>query len=203
VFRWHEVAADATILFDPRVPTQIAQAMISLVENEVLRARLIQAGLQRAGEFADIERMAGEYWELFQHALANIKHENLVTGAYADGWIGHCLNIQVAPAENAQTLEIELSAPQWLPQKRLTVQARQSGKNQGSPIAFDRGTNATLSLSIEASGGCYEVKIVPTFVPVHSGHGNDHRELSVILQKCGIIHADGNYDELFPEKVSL
>jgi glycosyltransferase involved in cell wall biosynthesis len=66
-----EVAADAAILFDPCVPTQIAQAMISLVENEALRAPLIQAGLQRAAEFSDSGRMAREYWELFQHALAS------------------------------------------------------------------------------------------------------------------------------------
>lgn len=66
-----EVAADAAILFDPCVPTQIAQAIISLVENEALRAPLIQAGLQRAAEFSDSGRMAREYWELFQHALAS------------------------------------------------------------------------------------------------------------------------------------
>ena len=65
-----EVAADAAILFDPRVPTQIAQAMISLVKNEALRARLIQAGQQRAVEFSDGKRMAREYWELFQYALS-------------------------------------------------------------------------------------------------------------------------------------
>jgi glycosyltransferase involved in cell wall biosynthesis len=70
-----EVAADAAILFDPRVPTQIAQAMISLMENEALRARLIQAGLRRAAEFSDTGRMAREYWELFQDAWANEKHD--------------------------------------------------------------------------------------------------------------------------------
>jgi len=138
-----EVAADAAILFDPRVPTQIAQAMISLVENEALRARLIQAGKQRAAEFSDPERMAREYWELFQYALVNEKHENLVTGAYADGWAGHCLNIQVAPsAVSTQTLEIEFSAPEWLPQPHLTVQATLRGNRQGDSLVFNRGTNA-------------------------------------------------------------
>jgi glycosyltransferase involved in cell wall biosynthesis len=68
-----EVAADAAIFFDPRIPTQIAQAMASLVEDEALRARLIQAGQQRATEFSDVERMAGEYWDLFQYALAGEK----------------------------------------------------------------------------------------------------------------------------------
>ena len=147
-----EVAADAAILFDPRVPTQIAQAMVSLVENEALRARLIHGGLQRAAEFSDSERMAREYWELFQYALANQRHENLLTGVYSDGWIGPSLYLQVAPAKSAQTIEIELLAPEWLPQSSLTVIAKRSGKKQGSTIVLGRGTSTVLSLPIESTG---------------------------------------------------
>lgn len=197
-----EVAADAAILFDPRIPTQIAQAMASLVEDGALRARLIQAGQQRATEFSDAERMAREYWELFQYAVANEKHENLLTGAYADGWAGPSLNIQVAPAASAQTLEIEFSAPEWLPQPKLTVQASRGGKPQGVPFEVVRGANAVLSLPLEPSGGYYEIRIAPTFVPARSGLGEDQRELSAILQRCGIVRADGECIELFPEKVS-
>ena len=145
--------------------------------------------------------MAREYWELFQYALANEKYENLLTGAYADGWAGHFINIQVAPATSTQTLEIEFSAPAWLPQPRLTVQASRGGKNQGAPIVFDRGTNAVLSLPMEATGGCYEVKITPTFVPAQSGHSDDQRELTAMVQRCSIVRADGEYIELFPDKV--
>ena len=72
-----EVAADAALLFDPRVPTQIAQAMISLTGDEALRARLTLAGHQRAAEFSNPERMAREYWSLFEDALAGEKHEVL------------------------------------------------------------------------------------------------------------------------------
>jgi glycosyltransferase involved in cell wall biosynthesis len=64
-----EVAGDAAILFDPGVPTQIAQAMISLVDDEVLRIRLIQAGQLRAAKFSNPDRMAKEYWAIFQQAL--------------------------------------------------------------------------------------------------------------------------------------
>jgi hypothetical protein len=198
-----EVAADAAILFDPRVPTQIVQAMVSMVDNEGLRARTTQAGQQRAVEFSDVERMAREYWELFQYALSNEKKlENLLAGTYSDGWAGPSLNLQIAPAKSAQTLEIEFSAPEWLPQPRITVQASRRGKPLGSTLVFDRGTKAILSLPIELTGGDYEVKISPAFVPAHSGHGDDQRELSVLLQKCSIICADSDRIELFPEKDS-
>lgn len=198
-----EVAADAAIVFDPRIPSQIAQAMISLVENEVLRARLIRAGQQRAAEFADTERMAREYWELFQHALGTEIQENLLTGAYADDWAGSSLNVQVAPSKSAQTLEVEFSAPAWLPQRHITVKAYQDGKPQGVSLAIARGTNAVLSLPIDPKGGRYEVRITPTFVPAQLGNSDDQRELSMLLQRCSVLVNDADRIELFPEKAPV
>jgi len=53
-----EIAANAALLFDPTSPEQIAWAMLFLAGKDQLRTQLIQAGLQRAAEFADQERMA-------------------------------------------------------------------------------------------------------------------------------------------------
>jgi glycosyltransferase involved in cell wall biosynthesis len=64
-----EVAADAAIFFDPRIPTQIADAIIILAEDDPTRIRLINAGRRRAVEFADSDRMAREYWDLFLYAM--------------------------------------------------------------------------------------------------------------------------------------
>jgi glycosyltransferase involved in cell wall biosynthesis len=194
-----EVVGDAALLFDPRIPNQIVQAIVSLVEDEGLRLRLVQAGRQRVTEFSDPERMATEYWELFQYALAYERQDNLLTGAYADGWAGPNLTIRVAPAASAQTLAIELSAPEWLPQRRLTIRASRGGKPQGVPLNVARGTSAVWSVPLEPAGGYYEIRIAPTFVPARSGHGDDQRELSAILQRCGIVRADGETIELFPE----
>jgi len=74
-----EVTGDAAILFDPRSPSQIAHAILSLVQDEMLRARLIEAGLQRANEFSDTERMAREYWDLFQYAVTDEKPGSIMT----------------------------------------------------------------------------------------------------------------------------
>jgi glycosyltransferase involved in cell wall biosynthesis len=63
-----EVAGDAAILFDPRVPEQIAAAIISLVNDKEQVARLVLAGDARAATFSDPERMAEQYWELFCYA---------------------------------------------------------------------------------------------------------------------------------------
>ena len=50
-----ELARGAAIMFDPRIPGQIAQAMVSLIEDKELRTRLIEAGTVRATEFSDQE----------------------------------------------------------------------------------------------------------------------------------------------------
>jgi glycosyltransferase involved in cell wall biosynthesis len=66
-----EVAADAALLFDPRVPLQIAASMIDITSDKSLRTKLVQAGRLRAAEFTDSRRMALEYLNLFQHAMEN------------------------------------------------------------------------------------------------------------------------------------
>jgi glycosyltransferase involved in cell wall biosynthesis len=65
-----EVAGDAAILFDPRIPEQIAQAMVSLAQDKELSARLVRLGEARAAQFSDSRLMAEQYWELFQSAAA-------------------------------------------------------------------------------------------------------------------------------------
>ena len=103
------------------------------------------------------------------------------------------MSIQVAPEASTRTLELELSAPEWLPQSPITIQTTSRGNPQSDPLVLERGTSAVLSLALEPVGGCYEIVINPTFAPARSGHGDDQRELSVILQRCGIVRADGEY----------
>lgn len=195
-----EVAGNAAILFDPRIPNQIAKAIVDLVKNNKLRKKLIQAGKNRSVEFLEGDRMAREYWELFQYALKSIDYENQISGAYNDGWASHCLSIKVAPAEGKQKLEIEFSVPDWLPQKNLIVRAIRHGKRKADSLVLMRGTDAILTLPIDSSGECLKMKIAPTFVPARSGHGNDHRELSTRIKRCGIVRCSGEYVELYPHK---
>lgn len=197
-----EVATNAAILFDPRVPTQIAQAIISLVQDQALCAHLVETGRLRAAEFSDSQRMVSEYWKIFEYAMENVKYEDLLTGAYADGWAGRCLDIQVAPAVNSQSLEMDFFAPDWLPQPIVTLQASRDGKECGAPRTLERGTKAKYSLPLDVGGGCYQVKISPTFVPSQTLGGDDHRELAVNLEKCVIVRGENVMVKLFPENIA-
>ena len=191
-----EVADNAAILFDPRVPTQISKAIISLVEDQSLRLKLVKAGQQRVEEFFDSQRMATEYWDLFNNAVANIKYENSITGVHGDGWIGRNCKIVVAPSSCAQKLNIELRVPEWTPHKSVTVNSKKF-----SSLVIDRGHDGLLSLSIEASGETIEIQFDPIYVPAHFGMGEDLRELSLRMQKCVVIDVNGREDVLFLGKV--
>ncbi len=67
-----EIAGDAALLFDPRVPEEIARAVLSLAHDSALRKRLIEAGGRRAREFADSARMAMQYLEVFRDAAQEL-----------------------------------------------------------------------------------------------------------------------------------
>lgn len=197
-----EVAADAAILFDPRVPDQIAEAIITLVGDETLRARLIQAGKQRAAEFSDSWRMANEYWELFQYALSDSRQENLITGVGVDGWVGDRLKIQTAPLQGARSVEVEFMAPAWLPQRLISIQIIRDGKADGAPVKLKCAASTVVSLPMSHLGGYYELQLTPTFVPAHCGFGKDQRELSAMLKRCSIVADNSPRIQLYPEKAS-
>ena len=194
-----EVAADAAILFDPRLPDQIAAAMVTLVTDEALRQRLIRLGRDRAALFSDSGRMAAEYWDLFLYALANERHENLLTGIHADGWVGPNIALQVAPAAEEQIVEFEFMAPEWLPQARLEVTATGDGRPDQRHLEVKRGAVERWRVALGRAGGHCLIHLGPTFVPRQSGFGDDQRELSLMLRSCRIRRAEGGTDVLYPK----
>jgi hypothetical protein len=193
-----EVAAEAAILVDPREPGQIAEAMIALLTDTPLRERLIAAGHLRAGMFADSERMAAEYWDLFLFAMANDRQENLLTGVHPDGWLGPSLAIQVAPTSTAQVVEFEFMAPDWLPHPRIEIRSSGDGHAAGTRLEVVRGATQRWALDLGPAGGHYLVNIGPTFVPGQHGYGDDQRELSLLLRECVIRRSGGHDVQLFP-----
>ncbi len=72
-----EIAGDAALLFNPRIPIQIADAILSISTDSELRTQLIKAGNERAIAFSDSSKMAKEYWLLFQQALGEEVQENV------------------------------------------------------------------------------------------------------------------------------
>lgn len=195
-----EVAADAAIMFDPRIPAQIAAAIRKLVEDDDECRRLVAAGVPRAIEFSDSERMADEYWQLFQDAVANTRLEDSLIGCHADGWLGTALKVQVKPSTGEHSLELEISVPDWVPQSRITLQTYRSGIKFGGPLHAGRGAHAKWSIPLAAAGGYYEIRLNPPFIPSKLGLGDDIRELTAMLDRCTVRRTTGDSVDLVPQK---
>ena len=194
-----EVAQDAAIMFDPRIPDQIAQAMVSLAQDKELRSRLIEAGTIRAAQFSDSKIMAQQYWEIFQQAAGT--QSNILSGVHPDGWVGRNLTLKVTPSAQPRTFEIELSLPEWLPIAGVTLRTVHSSGTVSDNL-FLRGQNTTIALPLSLAGGYYDMSFSPSFVPAVTGLGDDQRELCAMLLRCTVSSADGELVSLFPENIS-
>ena len=64
-----EVGGDATICFDPRKPQEIAEAISRIENDQALVAELVERGRRRVEFFGDAEKMARQYWQLFQEVM--------------------------------------------------------------------------------------------------------------------------------------
>jgi glycosyltransferase involved in cell wall biosynthesis len=197
-----EVAGDAAILFDPRNPEEIAEAMCSLTVDKELTTRLIQAGEVRAAKFSDSRLMAEQYWEMFQQAAALHNPSNMLLGVYPDGWAGPNPRLGIAPSSQSRTLEMEIALPEWTPTTKVAMRLQLDKKTKGE-VGVLRGQNATVSLPLPLEGGFFDIKLSPAFVPALAMRpSSDRRELSALMVKCEIASADGQRIVLFPETVS-
>lgn len=64
-----EVAGDAAVYFDPRDVADIARALVDVVRNEGLRAKLAELGLRRASSFT-WDATASKLWSILQEAAS-------------------------------------------------------------------------------------------------------------------------------------
>ena len=195
-----EVAGDAAILFNPRVPEGIAQAILSIAQDKELTARLVQAGNLRAAEFSNSRLMAQQYWDIFEQAKRKGTQSNILLGVHADGWVGPNVKLQVAPSEQSRTLNLEIALPNWVPISRVTVLVQQDRDTKGE-VTVLRGHHGAVSIQLPLAGGYFDINFTACFVPALTALVDDQRELSAMLTKCTIASFDGLSIVLFPEDI--
>jgi len=194
-----EVAADAAVLFDPRMPTHIAQAIITLDKEEDVRNHLIATGYERAQAFADSERMAHEYWHLFLYAVNRGPQTDLVSGVYADGWCSQRVSLQLVPTDTVRTLELEFTLPAFLPAPAVQVTVLLTRKAAPQVFELKRGRVEKISLLVAANAHALQLQIAPGFIPKLEGISEDTRRLTVQLQQCILLTGNGAARPLFPD----
>jgi glycosyltransferase involved in cell wall biosynthesis len=192
-----EVAGGAALLFNPRSVETLARAIGELVGNPSLRATLLAAGATRAQEFVDAGRMAREYWALFCEAVNEAPEHGAMSGVSADGWAGALIRVDIARRGEGALLEIELEAPGWIPAGRVDITVDGSACDGVDTRNVRRGH--TLSWSMPVHPGQLRLHLWPTFVPQDCGQGNDLRELSLLVRRLRLRHADGGLEDLLEQ----
>jgi len=183
-----EISAGAALQFDPRLPASIAKAMLSLCQDDGLRARLIAAGHQRAAEFADAERMAREYLDLFDEAIGEGRPVNTLFGVFEDGWVGRELSLHARTEGRETQLELDVTLPAWAPARVVSIRTG-AGAN-GAEMRIRRGEDRRLRLPLV--DGVLRLELDPAFVPSNE----DSRELTLKLRYAALRYADGSAEVL-------
>lgn len=66
-----EVAGEAAVFFNPRKPKDIAEAILKIDKDDLLRNSLIVAGKLNARKFSKTKNMANAYWTIFEDCVEN------------------------------------------------------------------------------------------------------------------------------------
>lgn len=191
-----EVAGDAALLFDPRVASDIAACMVTLATDITVREHLVRAGRERAVEFEDSGRMATEYLSLFDKAMTHARPASTLAGVHDDDWAGSELRLDVVAPGNDAWLDFEFLVPDWIPGRAVRLELRgQQGTGARRSLRVPRGRTGNWSLPVR--DGRVNIHLHPCFVPAKAGHGEDARELSLMVRSCRVRRADGTREILW------
>jgi glycosyltransferase involved in cell wall biosynthesis len=195
-----EIGGEAALYFDPRKPTDIVQAIETLLRQPHLAQDLVQRGYERLAQFRQ-EGMAHRYLEIFNQTLQ--QHKTTITdgleGIFADGWFGSRVEISYSPHCDSRTLELILMAPPLLPYRKIYIK-HQDGMSSTTQWKLSRGQTISLHFPLSPEGGYITLNISPVFKPSKYEIANDERFLSCLCQACRIIYPDGAKKVLFAMK---
>jgi len=196
-----EVAGDAALFYDPRKPTEIADAIGRIVDDPALAEDLAKRGYQRVAAFSDPSEMARQYLRVFREALASQPHfATQIHGIHGDGWLGERVVITYEATKEGDPserhLELVLTAPAHHPRDRVTVAL--TGSDSASPErhVIRRGRELTIRRPLLPTGGFLEIVSGTVFWPEAHGMGADPRLLSCMCQACRIVTSGGVLDLL-------
>jgi glycosyltransferase involved in cell wall biosynthesis len=186
-----EVAGEAALYFDPRKPDDMVKCIERMTGDPHLKKELAEKGLAHATNFSH-EKMRDTYTAIFASALqGSFSSVGYVSGIYNDGWIGEGMTINCGPGSGNRTLEVQVSAPSWLPSVKVRLRLRDD-RRVVKKVTLRRGSEVTVSRALSEHAGRFTLTVAPTFRPSECNIGEDGRILGVKCKGCWIVHADQN-----------
>jgi hypothetical protein len=188
-----EVAGNAALLFDPRKPGEIAEAMRRLASGPLAESLRLR-GRRRARELGDSEAMARSYLRVVEETLAGPRrHRDALAGVFGDRWTPGRF---VVSHDAGPGRELELAFDNAR-DEAVTVEALAGGVRHRATLAPRQSLAVTCRLPDET--GCLELRITPTFRPADSGGSADARHLGLLLSACRISGGAAQVDLLAEE----
>ena len=173
----------AALLFDPRRPQEIVDAIVRLESDPALRQRLIERGRRWAQALPSPADMAARYWEVFEDAVRNpLERPTAVYGVFPDAWIGERVTVIFGKGATPRQLILSLHAPDWLAAAEITIRVEAFAGASAKLHRIARGQRQTITLALPGESGMVELLCSPTFRP----GGADHRELGCLLESAAI-----------------
>lgn len=196
-----EVVGEAALLFDPRKPDSMADALEQMLRDSGLRRQLAEKGLKQAARFnwATAAKETLDLFEKVRGQKAAAKPEgappqDVVEGLQADGWAGPGILIRRVELSRWRTLLLEGETSVHCSPLEIRIMAGQQtieAVRLANPGAFSRkivlpppaGGPPLPDIHI-AAGRC--------FVPKKIGLNNDKRRLSYRIHHLALIDAEGH-----------
>jgi glycosyltransferase involved in cell wall biosynthesis/SAM-dependent methyltransferase len=186
-----EVAGGAALLFDPRKPAEMLEAITRVEQDSELRRVLRERGAQRVAAFGGPEEMTALYLKVFQEAVqAKADFFPAVYGAFKDGWLKEHGRITVGRGNAPRNLVLKLALPGWAPLDRIFIRFSSAA---AEPLAFEvaRGESKDVTVPLGPDCTIFEFACAPAFQPHACGLGNDSRALTCQLETAVVVDANG------------
>ena len=189
-----EVAGEAALLFDPRRPGEIVDAITRLERSPELRRTLVERGKQRVNSFSGPEDMAAGYLKVFEDVVRHpAETMTAVYGVFPDGWTGDRMTVVFGAGAGARRLTIKLKAPEWIPAEAISIRVLPGTEVHQIP----RGCGKEFTRELPGGeAGTIEFCCSPTFQPSKCGGGEDHRSLGCLLESATIFGPTGDAHQL-------
>jgi glycosyltransferase involved in cell wall biosynthesis len=185
-----EVAGGAALLFDPRRPGDIAEAVGRLLAEPATVDDLVARGRARAAQLA-LRDMARGYRDVLAEVLGGEKrYVDAVSGVWADGWMEPRVSLTHGAGAAGRVWEVRLTPPASLPAAALEVSVH--GEDQAPrAVRVARERPGTLRVPLSTAPGRVVLELSPAHQPGRAGGGTDDRWLAALCESCRVLSPDG------------
>jgi glycosyltransferase involved in cell wall biosynthesis len=183
------VAGGAALLFDPRRPEAIAEAIVRVLTDAPLAADLSTRGLARAADLREGDMIAGYRRVIAEVLDAPKRVPDAVSGLSTDGWVGPHLGLAHGAGPEGRLWDVHFAVPSDLPAPFLEVADVVGGA--GRRWRIPRGATGEIHVPLASEAGKVVLALDPSFQSGAGVPGGDERWRAAVCRTCRVLRPDG------------